>query len=718
MKSEEAGHQILITSLATLMLWSGCSGAGDGLKMDEAERPGHGLAVFVSPKGDDSNPGTVEKPFATLERARDEVRAALANAKGKDQWRGATVVLREGAYELKRTFELGPQDSGYPGHAIIYRPRKGESARISGGRGVTNWVPVTDARVLDRLEPAARGRVIQADLVALGITNFGQIGGGFGLAGGPGMELFSRDEPMTLARYPNDGFIHITSLLGPTERDVRGTKGCVEGIFEYDDDRPARWIGEQEPWVLGYWFHDWAEQRHRVESIDASKKVIAVAKPYHGYGYRKGQWFHGFNLLCEIDRPGEWYLDRAVGRLYFWPPDSKAEACAVSVLPNLMTMTGVSHVEFRGLTLECARNDAILLKGCTNSIIAGCTIRNVGSWAVRVSDGMACGVAGCDIYATGDGGIALSGGDLKALKGAGLYAENNHVHHWSRWNRMYRPAISLAGVGNRASHNLLENAPHTAIGFGGNDHVIEFNEIHSVCYESNDAGAIYAGRNWTMRGTTIRNNYLHHINGFEGRGCVGVYLDDMYCGTLIADNVFYRVTRAAFIGGGHDNTIENNIFVDCKPAVHVDARGMGWAGAMPERLVKEGKEKGTLNGIRFKEPPYSTRYPKLVGILDKDPAGPTGTLIARNICLGGKWDEIEKKAQPFVVLENNLLDTDPGFMDREKQDFRLRDDSPALKMGFRAIPIEKIGLYKSGDRASWPVRHQVRPMVEPPPPKR
>ena len=86
-----------------------------------------------------------------------------------------------------------------------------------------------------------------------------------------------------------------------------------------------------------------------------------------------------------------------------------------------------------------------------------------------------------------------------------------------------------------------------------------------------------------MRGHVIRHNYLHHINGFEGRGCRGVYLDDMFCGTTIHGNVFYKVPRAAFIGGGRDCTVENNVFVDCTPALHIDARGMGWAAGERER---------------------------------------------------------------------------------------------------------------------------------------
>ena len=115
---------------------------------------------------------------------------------------------------------------------------------------------------------------------------------------------------------------------------------------------------------------------------------------------------------------------------------------------------------------------------------------------------------------------------------------------------MYKAGIALHGVGLRAANNLIHDAPHMAIQFWGNDHVIELNEIHHVCPESNDAGAIYAGRDWTMRGTVICHNYLHHITGFRGKGCVGVYLDDMFCGTRIEGNVFHEVTRAAFIGAG------------------------------------------------------------------------------------------------------------------------------------------------------------------------
>ncbi len=155
-------------------------------------------------------------------------------------------------------------------------------------------------------------------------------------------------------------------------------------------------------------------------------------------------------------------------------------------------------------------------------------------------------------------------------------------------------------MGDRISHNLIAKVPHMAIGFKGNDHLIEYNEIDSACYESNDAGAIYTGRNWTMRGNVIRYNYLHDIAGFEGKGCVGIYLDDAFSSAEITGNIFKNVTRAMMIGGGRDNKVVNNIFIGCTPSIHVDARGMGWMrNEHIPAWIKEAKDSGYYPGNRI-----------------------------------------------------------------------------------------------------------------------
>ena len=199
---------------------------------------------------------------------------------------------------------------------------------------------------------------------------------------------------------------------------------------------------------------------------------------------------------------------------------------------------------------------------------------------MKVYGGTKHGVVGCDIYQTGQGGVHLEGGDRKTLTPAGHYADNNHIHHTARWDPVYQQAITVFGVGNRATHNLIHNVPHVAIGFTGNDQTIEYNEIHSAVFQSNDAGAIYTSppdETWSMRGHKIRYNYLHNIHGFEGKGCLGVYLDDCFSSADISGNVFYDVATAILIGGGRDNLMTNNMFINCGQAFSIDARGLGWA---------------------------------------------------------------------------------------------------------------------------------------------
>lgn len=694
------------------------------------------LTIYVAPDGNDAWSGRLERPnadksdgpVATLERARDAIREV--KRQGGPLADGIVVELAAGRYERDKLFELSAEDSGTVEAPIVYRARPGDVVKLSGSRVVTGWKPVSDPATVKRLAPAAQGKVFQVDLKAQGIADCGDLGGGFGKPSKLHVEVFCDDVPMPISRWPNEGFIKITELLGATPREVRGTKGCAEGRFRCEDEHVKRWAGEKDVWVLGYWFRDWAEERQRVKSIDAEQGIIELEKPYHNYGYRKGQWFYGYNILPEIDQPGEWCVDREAGVLYFWPPADLAKArVEVSLSAGLVSMDKTAHVTLRGLLLEGTRGTAVTIKGGESVRVVGCTFRNLGVHAVASGDGKDVGVVGCDMYGMGGGGIMLGGGDLKTLKPAGNFAENNHIHHYSRWDRMYRPGIVLSGVGNRISRNLIHNAPHMAIGFGGNDHLIELNEIHSVCYESNDCGAIYAGRNWTSRGHVLRHNFLHHVYGHEGRGCVGIYLDDMFSSATIYGNVFYNVMRAAFIGGGRDNTVENNIFVDCPRAMHIDCRALGWAAPTADRWIEEAKTKGTISGIRYREPPYGTRFPRLASILDDDPKAPCGNVVRRNIFwLGdgsdvrraGKgaepkdtwWDSIAEKIKPLVAFEENLVNVDPHFKGTPPKSFVLADDSPAWKLGFQPIPLRKIGLYQDADRASWPATHTVRPMPE------
>jgi len=661
-----------------------------------APRSPAAVSVFVSPQGNDAwsgdravrAAGTTNGPFVTIERARDELRRI----------RAAGGLPRGGAVRQADLKKLGIAEYGDLGLDAEWEIQVG---------------------------------LAKAD--GQGEDALGSAYASVGKKVSPRLEVFFNDVPMELSRWPNEGFVRMGEVLGTTAIDVRGTKGCKEGIFVYEGDRPRRWVGEKDPWVLGYWFRDWAMQRHRILSLDPDKRVIAVEPPYHGYGYRKGQWFRGINLLSEIDEPGEWTLDRESGILYFWPPGPvEPDRVEVSVAPGLFVLTDVSHVTIRGLRMETARGTAVAIRGGQGCRIAGCTFRNLGNHAVTVVGGEAHGVIGCDMQGMGGGGIYLVGGDRKALVPAGHFAENNHIHHFGRWDRMYRPGLFLSGVGLRASHNLIHDAPHSAILFGGNDHLFEYNEIHNVCHESHDCGAIYAGRSWTLRGHVIRFNHLHHLSGKDGGPCNGIYLDDLFSSAEVRGNIFHQCLRPVFLGGGRDNVIENNVFVDCPKAIHIDARALGWCGPHADGRIREAREKGTLAGVRYREPPFSTRYPQLVGLLEDEPKKPKGNIVRRNIIWQGDaanlrrvaagdvvketwWDDIERGIRVLVKIEGNLINEDPQFVDPQSGNFQLRDESPAWKLGFQRIPVEKIGLYRDELRASWPVEHPVRPAPALPP---
>lgn len=653
---------------------------------------------YVAGNGNDAWSGTLaapsadgtDGPFATLGKAREAVREAKKSESAEKS--AFTVTVCGGEYELDAPFTLENQDGGSENARVVWKAAKGEEVRLSAGKRLSVWNTVTDPEILKRLPEAVRGKVISVNLKAAGLENYGSPKGG-------ATELFFNGEPMNVSRYPNEGFLKIVSVDVNEPKDVRGTKGDQVGNFQFDDEHLLTWDDEKDVWVHGYWFWDWSEERHPVAEIVKETKTLKVQPPYHSYGYRKGQWFYAFNLLCEIDVPGEYYIDRENGILYFYPPaDVTADSMVVTVQDQVMKISA-DYVTVEGFTCEFSRNNGVSCTGKCD-VLKDLTVRNTSGGGISMG-GTGQLIDGCELYNLGKNGIGMSGGDRKTLSPSGNVVTNCIVHDYGRIQRVYAPGISVSGVGNTVSHCRIYNAPHMGMGFSGNDNVIEFNEIYNVCFESNDAGAIYTGRNWTMRGNVLRYNYLHDIQGFQNRGCVGIYLDDQFSSAEMFGNIFVNVTRATMIGGGRDSKIVNNIFINCNPCVHLDARGLGWQKDFTEKWVQELREKGTNNGINILEPPYSTKYPELTTILTNNPGTPVGNVVAKNICIGGnfgantsgqwKGTSIWQKAPEFNTIEGNFLDGDSMIEDWEHGNFTLKADSPALKDGFQQIPWQKIG---------------------------
>jgi hypothetical protein len=670
------------------------------LSLDNAGLAATDFYVSVSGRDDwsgrEASPdGNGGGPLATLQRARDVVRQLKAST-GLPQG-GVTIWIAPGTYSLDTGFVLTNENSGEPNKPIVYRATTEGQVRISGGKAVTGWQTVNDDAILRRLEPAARRNVLHTNLKTQGISNFGRLRSrGFGRATVPaGLELFFKDQPMTLSRWPNKAFLKIAGFPEPTGDEHGGTLGQLAAGFYYEGDRPGRWVETNDIWVHGYWAYDWANSYEHIASLDTKKRLIKTSPPYGNYGFRAGQRFYFLNILEELDEPGEWYLDRKTGILYFWPPAPMNDGdVTVSLVENpLLLLDNVSYVKLRGLTFACSRGNAISIKGGTGDRVTGCTIRDVGNSGVVVNGGDHHGIENCVISETGDGGVSLTGGDRRTLTPCGHYARNNHIHHVARWSRCYAPAISMAGVGIVAANNLIHDHPHCAILFSGNEHMIELNEIHHVCLETGDVGAIYTGRDYTFRGNIIRYNFIHHTGGV-GMGSMGIYMDDCVSGTEIYGNILWRLHRAVFLGGGRDFKVENNIFIDCNPAVELDGRGMSKSPVWHNMVYKTMKQR--LEDMKWRQPPYRTQYPRLADLeayYAKNDGIPPGNVIVRhNICVNGDLLKITWGATPEAVeSKDNLVNVDPLFLDAANGDFRLKPDSPAYVQGFKPIPFDKIG---------------------------
>lgn len=723
----------------------------------------------VAPKGNDSWSGRLpapnaeftDGPFATFERARDAVRSV-------DRTKGAMVLVRAGTYLRNAPLELTAQDSGTESHPVIWRAAEGEAVTLSGAATLARFQPVRDESVRKRLRSAVRDKVVWTDLHAQGIVDFGVIA----QRGSPGLELFFRARRMPLARYPNQEWLLIADVpqSGPKrfheglEREKRFhgvPAGRHYGRIKFDDRRPARWAADDNIYAHGYWTWDWSDSFQQISSIRGFRKELTFAAPHHSYGYTKNQRFYFLNVLEEIDAPGEWYLDRRQGRLYFYPPEPiQPGDVTVSMLDApFVRLSGASHVTVAGLNFTAGRRGGIAIRDGRDCRITGCTFTNLGDLAVGIEGGEAHEVRSCDFHDLALGAITVAGGDRKTLTPSGHRVINNHIHHFSQWLRTGQYGVMIDGVGQQIAHNLIHDAPFEAMYLKGNDHVIEYNDVYRVTQETGDAGAIHTGRDWTWRGNVIRHNYWHHLQGPGLHGVTAVYLDDFSSGFTVTGNIFYRAGRAIQVGGGRDNLIANNLFIECEPSVHLDGRGLGWAanyfdGRYPW-LFERYRE------MNADQPPFTERYPALATILTDDPAVPKGNRIVRNLSWGGRWLDVydffafdfarsvelrdntiadqrlwrrraqaDGKPDPYFLNIDDpkgyvlLLNGDPaahrelagnhvqagplGTFDFRTLQFAPADPGVLARSGFEPIAVEKIGLQRDEWRRSIPERFNGR----------
>jgi parallel beta-helix repeat protein len=623
------------------------------------------LDIYVSANSSINGSGTKYDPLYSIEEAIILARSFKEHP--------VSIWLREGDYFLTKKLVLNNRDDRSIDAPLIISAYGNEEVNIFGGIKLKYWNSVIDSFGSTQLKSKIKKSVKVTNLKDYGITNFGS-------PKGKGVELFYNNIRMTLARYPNKQWLTIEDVVQKDSKIMLGAKGSIKGEFTYNHDLPLSWNKEKDIWLHGYWFWDWADENQKIKNINIDEKVITLDKPYHFYGYRKGQEYYAYNLLSEIDIPNEWYLDRETGNLYFYPPKNfiPHEPPVLSVIDELISMNNVNNVTIRNLSLSIAKNNGITIKHGSNNVIDNVVVKNIGNHGVVITDSPNSKISNSEVFAIGASAIIISGGDRNSLLASNICAINNIIHNYATIKKTYNPGISLNGVGNCAKNNEVYDAPHIGIFFSGNNHLIEYNKIHHVVENSNDAGAIYTGRDWSSQGSIIRFNYLHDIVGYKNIEAKGIYLDDEASGTLISGNVFDNVKNAVFIGGGKDNIVDNNLFIKSEPSIHIDNRGLNWASFMHDQLLKK------LNIVPYTSEIWKTQYPNLATVLEENTRLPIRNIVTNNVFFDNNWNEIYPDVEPYIILKEN------HFLNDKKlgNDYQLYEKL----IGFSNIPFDKIGV--------------------------
>jgi parallel beta-helix repeat protein len=689
---------------------------------------------YVAPNGNDSwsgklaapNAAATDGPFATLTRARDAVRALRSAAGLKAP---VTVMIHGGKYFLEDTVVFGADDSGTREFPITYLAAPGEQPVLSGGRRVTGWRPY-------------RGKILMADLP-------GAKGGKWKFR-----QLFLNGQRQARARWPNfqpndpmyGGWLF---MEGPAE------KGSIVAFQYRPGAFPRHWAKPGEGEVEFYEGSGQWRSTVPIQSVDEQRRVIRLAHPgvqfdvppwYELERFRPNNPFYVVNLLEELDQPGEWCLDTEDGRLYFWPPAGKLNATdevAVPALRCLIDISGASWLRISGLTFtETMDGDNSQHEGMQGvGAMYPQASWQFGGDALHMKDAEHCAIEGNRFEAVGSNAVYLEGYNYRNVirKNEIAYAgangicllgtiekhplfnqvEDNTIHHVGVLNKYVAGVFLGMSNGNLIAHNRIEYVPHHAINLSNNPwgrNIVEYNLIRFTCQEIMDTGAINSWMEQPARkdaqrdGHVIRFNYIADAYAFqaadgkvgkvESEFTNGIYLDNYTSNCLIYGNIIVRCRNGIMIHAGRNNVIENNILVNCWANYWViDAV----SGASPYWKDMAGFMVGNHLGHNIY---YQTRPDAVLmfihnGWTEQTFADSNYNVIYRSgnapIVLEDRRGVDPREKIPTLAewkllgYENDSIIADPLFVDPEHDNYRLRPESPALKLGFVPIDVDSIG---------------------------
>ncbi|OUL29122.1 hypothetical protein BV378_06560 [Nostoc sp. RF31YmG] len=649
------------------------------------------IAFYVAPNGNDAwtgkqanrNSTQNDGPFATLERARNAIRELKRRQDGVLK-QPVTVFIRGGTYFLAQPLVFNSEDSGTHKCPVTYTAYQNEKPIISGGQRLQGWQEV----VIN----GKRLWMLEIPQVRQGQWFFRQ--------------LWMGNQRRTRARYPKKGYLPVAEVPDATP-NTPWTQG--QSRFKYRPGDLKNWstINNAEIVVMTRW----VESRLPVVRLDEKQRLVSFVQPSiqrmepDNSQSHTGAIYYLENAFEVLDNPGEWYLDKKSGNLYYMPLVGEVLNKVEAIVPrisSLVTLQGnlensqfIEYLSFENLTFAHSEwyyaNNSIVAfgqaaEGVPGSIYAqgvryctwqNCQITKVSNYGIEFANGCANNsLIRCQIYDLGAGGVKVTQG------ASSIQVINSHIHNGGKIFHSAVGILVMNAGNNLISRNHIHDFYYTGISVGWTwgyqasptkNNVIEFNHIHHIGRLSNgdgpllnDKGAIYTLG--VQPGTVIRGNLIHDIDAYS-YGAWGIYLDEGSSQILVENNLIYRTRDGGFhLHYGKDNLIRNNIFAFGRVAQIRRSR--------PESHISFKFERNII-------------YWKQGQLLDSDGQwDDSNYLLDYNLYWYGSkgnfhfgklsWQEWQQKGR-----DKNSLIANPLFVAPDRDDFRLKPNSPAFKLGFK-----------------------------------